>query len=197
MLNRFRSNEGFTLIELLIVVAIIGILAAIAIPQFSAYRVKGYNSAAVSDLKNIATAEVSFGEVANGCFVSTAAGGVPGAGAILTGPTSTPIAVAIGALNTIDPVTAQSFPMQLSAGVGLGINTSAASSDYTMVTKATGGDKWYGMDSTPNAQMGSQGTTASRGVALVAGDIPAATAAANDFTGVTPAGAGAVAWIAM
>ena len=56
MLKKFRKNEkGFTLIELLIVVAIIGILAAIAIPQFASYRQKAFNSAAQSDLKTIKT----------------------------------------------------------------------------------------------------------------------------------------------
>jgi type IV pilus assembly protein PilA len=56
-----KSNEkGFTLIELMIVIAIIGILAAIAIPQFSAYRTRSYNSAAQADLRNAATAQEAY-----------------------------------------------------------------------------------------------------------------------------------------
>ena len=57
MLQKLRSNkEGFTLIELMIVIAIIGILAAIAIPNFIAYRNKAYCSAAENDGHAIAAA---------------------------------------------------------------------------------------------------------------------------------------------
>jgi prepilin-type N-terminal cleavage/methylation domain-containing protein len=56
MLSKFRKSEkGFTLIELLIVVAIIGILAAIAIPQFSQYRQRAFDAAAQSDVRTMRT----------------------------------------------------------------------------------------------------------------------------------------------
>ena len=48
-----RSEGGFTLIELLIVIAIIGILAAIAIPQFNQYKARAYDTASKADLHNI------------------------------------------------------------------------------------------------------------------------------------------------
>lgn len=55
-----RNKRGFTLIELLIVVVIIGILAAIAIPKFANTKGKTYIAAMKSDLRNLATAQEAF-----------------------------------------------------------------------------------------------------------------------------------------
>ena len=59
-LAKMKSQKGFTLIELMIVVAIIAILVAIAIPVFNQYRARGWMSATRSDCRNVYTAIVTW-----------------------------------------------------------------------------------------------------------------------------------------
>jgi len=84
MSTKSMNKKGFTLIELLIVVVIIGILAAIAIPRFGATRERAFVSAMQSDLRNLQTAQEQYYQANNFQYASTAADLTGGTAPLLT-----------------------------------------------------------------------------------------------------------------
>ena len=154
------NKKGFTLIELLIVVAIIAILAAIAIPQFSAYRIRGYNAAADSDLRNIKIAEEAFftdNQVyasSGGCpatatnYATACVGAAAGAGVITAGPTTATVTVAINGITATQPSAPAVMIFGLSNGVAATIATTAATAaNYAIFTAHTSGDTIFAGES--------------------------------------------------
>jgi len=173
MMNLIKTEKGFTLIELMIVVAIIGILAAIAIPQFSSYRARAFNAAAISDLNTARLSEEAVFADYQAYGASTTTGKAGVAAGTLVDSTSTSPVIATSAKG-------QEAAITLSKNVSIAALMIAKTFDYATITaKHAKGSNFYAAETDQSGTYFLAGTT---GTPMTLSDAVPATAGTDAKT---------------
>ncbi len=196
------TQKGFTLIELMIVVAIIGILASIAIPQFTSMRVKAYNSAATSDLHQMKLAQEAlysdfryYGSSVPNTLI-TAAAGAAAVGTLIDGAT----VLGAGNVNAIAVSVANggnvglAAPVAVSNGVIIRADTTGTEQSAIMVAHSAQGDRAFASDTDSTTVYWAMNTAWVGDKTFANITIPGATNLADDIAGTAAGGSPVANW---